>query len=215
VTDEEGRRNQSRLRLVGGGRDHAPSREVQQESVTLIPTRRSTRAGDTAEVLVLAPFTPAEGVLYAAPLGILRTERFRMSGSSTPCGARSKTAGRRTCTSRWTWWAPRRGRRTRLCPIPALPARPAYAMGTCEPGDSAASSGRWLLVTPRDTALEPGGSTVLDVALSDAAGKPVAGGEVAVVVVDEAVLSLTGYRLPDPLAVFYADGPSAIARRRP
>ena len=40
--------------------------------------------------------------------------------------------------------------------------------------------------------------------LRDAAGRPVANGEAAVVVVDEAVLALTGYRLPDPLEVFYA-----------
>ncbi|MEO6570340.1 MAG: alpha-2-macroglobulin family protein, partial [Ilumatobacteraceae bacterium] len=35
-------------------------------------------------------------------------------------------------------------------------------------------------------------------------GQPVAGADVAIVVVDEAVLSLTGYQLPDPLDVFYA-----------
>jgi len=32
----------------------------------------------------------------------------------------------------------------------------------------------------------------------------VAGGEVTVVVVDEAVLAVANYRLPDPLSVFYA-----------
>ena len=40
--------------------------------------------------------------------------------------------------------------------------------------------------------------------MKDAAGRPVAGGELAVVVVDESVLALTGYKLEDPLAVFYA-----------
>ena len=59
-------------------------------------------------------------------------------------------------------------------------------------------------MTPREPALAPGEKTVLDLALSDASGQPVAGGEIAVVVVDEAVLALTGYRLPDPMATFYA-----------
>ena len=68
-----------------------------------------------------------------------------------------------------------------------------------------------LAVTPREAALEPGGETVLDLALRDAEGRPVADGEVAVVVVDEAVLALTGYRLPDPLGVFYAArGPDVV-----
>ncbi|MEK7833819.1 MAG: alpha-2-macroglobulin family protein, partial [Acidobacteriota bacterium] len=39
--------------------------------------------------------------------------------------------------------------------------------------------------------------------LRDAAGKPVAGAEVAVVVVDESVLALSNYKLADPLATFY------------
>ena len=45
---------------------------------------------------------------------------------------------------------------------------------------------------------------MLDLTLRDADGRPVANGEAAVVVVDEAVLALTGYRLPDPLDLFYA-----------
>ncbi|MCP3974130.1 MAG: hypothetical protein GY720_06530, partial [bacterium] len=39
--------------------------------------------------------------------------------------------------------------------------------------------------------------------VADAAGEPVAGAEMAVVVVDEAVLALSGYELPDPLDIFY------------
>ena len=45
---------------------------------------------------------------------------------------------------------------------------------------------------------------MLDLVLRDADGRPVADGEATVVVVDEAVLALTGYRLPDPIDVFYA-----------
>jgi uncharacterized protein YfaS (alpha-2-macroglobulin family) len=43
----------------------------------------------------------------------------------------------------------------------------------------------------------------VDVDLRDATGKPVAGAEVAVVVVDESVLALSNYQLADPLATFY------------
>ena len=45
---------------------------------------------------------------------------------------------------------------------------------------------------------------MLDILLKDAAGQPVKGAELAVVVVDEAVLALTGYQTPDPLGVFYS-----------
>jgi uncharacterized protein YfaS (alpha-2-macroglobulin family) len=51
--------------------------------------------------------------------------------------------------------------------------------------------------------LEPGGETTLVVQLKDAKGKPVPGAELAVVIVDEAILALTNYQLTDPVSVFY------------
>src|SRR5262249_47297711 len=61
-----------------------------------------------------------------------------------------------------------------------------------------------VTATPRDKAIEPGMETMVDVELRDADGKTVQGGEVAVVVVDEAVLALSNYRLADPLHSFYS-----------
>ena len=69
-------------------------------------------------------------------------------------------------------------------------------------------------MTPREKALAPGGRTTIDLELRDASGRPVADGEATVVVVDEAVLALTGYRLPDPLAVFYAARASGVSDHR-
>jgi alpha-2-macroglobulin len=61
-----------------------------------------------------------------------------------------------------------------------------------------------LEVTPREKELEPGGeTTVLDLVLTDAGGRPVSDAELAVVVVDEAILALTNYQLADPVASFY------------
>ena len=53
--------------------------------------------------------------------------------------------------------------------------------------------------------LEPGAETTIDVTVRDADGAPVAGAEFAVVVVDEAILALTGYQLIDPVSVFYSE----------
>ncbi len=39
--------------------------------------------------------------------------------------------------------------------------------------------------------------------LNDAQGQPVSGAEVAVVVVDEAILALSNYQLADPISIFY------------
>ena len=58
-------------------------------------------------------------------------------------------------------------------------------------------------MAPQFAELEPGGETAIDVVVRDARGEPVAGAEVAVVVVDEAILALTSYELADPLGIFY------------
>src|SRR5262249_1422688 len=57
----------------------------------------------------------------------------------------------------------------------------------------------------------------LEVGLRDADGKPVANGEVALIVVDEAILALTGYRLGSPLGFFYPyrSGLTATSYLRP
>jgi hypothetical protein len=51
--------------------------------------------------------------------------------------------------------------------------------------------------------LEPGGETSLSLSLTDARGEPVSGAELAVVIVDEAVLALSNYQLADPITIFY------------
>ncbi len=56
---------------------------------------------------------------------------------------------------------------------------------------------------PAATELQPGEETTLDVAVVDANGMPVENAELAVVVVDEAILALTNYTLANPLDTFY------------
>src|SRR5690606_41522 len=67
-----------------------------------------------------------------------------------------------------------------------------------------------VTATPADAELEPGDATTVTVQVAGPHGTPVEGAEVAVVIVDEAVLALTGYELIDPLDVFYADIPSTL-----
>ena len=61
---------------------------------------------------------------------------------------------------------------------------------------------------PQADKLEPGGSTQLDVVVKDATGNPVPNAELAVAVVDEAILALTGYDIPDPLTTIYTERPT-------
>lgn len=61
-------------------------------------------------------------------------------------------------------------------------------------------------VRPMHATVEPGQSQTVKLTLHDAAGRPVAG-EFAVMVENEAVLQLTGYRPPDLVTTVFADQP--------
>lgn len=62
---------------------------------------------------------------------------------------------------------------------------------------------------PQRRYVQPGDRVGIDVSLSDYQGKP-APGQVTLMVVDEAVLSLTNHKTPDPLAGLYIDYPLGV-----
>jgi alpha-2-macroglobulin len=204
VADERGRENETELRVwVAGGRV-PPRRDLEEEKVTLVPDRKEYRAGDVAKILVLSPIAPAEGILTLRRSGLLREERFGLSGGSHTLEIPVEEGHTPNVHVQvdLVGQAPRE--ETTARPSVKAPARPAFASGSLDLPVPPVSRTLDLAVTPREKALSPGGETTLDLALRDAAGRPVADAEAAVVVVDEAVLALTGYRLPDPIDVFYA-----------
>jgi len=211
VSDSSGRRNQSQLTVWVSGGERPPSRKVEQETVDLIPDQKSYQPGDVAKVLVLAPFSPAEGLLTVSRSGTLYTERFHMDESSLtleiPIDA--KHIPNLNIQVDLVGAAPRADDQGEV--ISGAPPRPAYSTGQLMLSVPPLQRTLTLKATPREKELEPGGSTILDLVLTDANGEPVAGAELAVVVVDEAVLALTNYQLADPVAVFYQNRPADLS----
>ncbi|MCP4428588.1 MAG: hypothetical protein GY803_29230, partial [Chloroflexi bacterium] len=208
VTDDEGRQNQSQFtRWVSGGK-RPPARRVEQETVTLIPDKETYQPGDTAEILVLAPFSPAEGLLTVARSGILYTERFSMSEGSHTLHVAIEDAHIPNLNVQvdLVGEAPRTDADGEE--LADVPPRPAYAKGTLNLSIPPHSRMLTVEAAPQDSKLEPGGETMVDVTVRDANGRPVANAELAVVVVDEAILALSNYQLADPLAVFYSNRPA-------
>lgn len=203
VTDAQERVNQSQMtRWVSGGQQR-PLRNIEQETVTLVPDKELYAPGDTAEILMQSPFGAAEGLLTVSRGAILYTEQFAVGEEGyilqipiteqhlpdltvqidlVGSAARTDDAGEAQ---------------------PDLPDRPAYATGRLGLNVSTASRELTVNVEPAQARLEPGEETAVNVTITDAQGHPVVGAEMAVVVVDEAVLALTNYQLNDPLATFY------------
>ena len=211
VRDRLERLNQTTLtRWVSGGPTR-PSQKLEQESVTLIPDRESYQPGETAEILVQAPFAPAEGLLTISRNGLVGSQRFQVdqSGSVT-----LRIPIEESHIPNLNLQVDLVGAVLRTdasgMPQPDLPSRPAYAVGTLTLNIPPLSRTLALTITPEKSELEPGAKTSVSVAVKDAAGKPLANAEVAVVVVDEAILSLTQYQLADPLAAFYPRRSTAL-----
>ncbi|MBM3190039.1 MAG: hypothetical protein FJZ90_15120, partial [Chloroflexi bacterium] len=203
IEDGSGRPNLTQiLRWVSGGKQ--PSRDkVEQEEAVLIPSQERYQPGDTAEILVQSPFVPAEGLLTLSFNGIVYSERFRMDEGSYTLKVPivEEHIPNVHVQVDLVGAAPRLDAQGEI--NTRLPARPAFAKGSL---DLSVPPYRRVLaveVTPRDTELEPGGQTVVDVTVRDANGAPVPGAELAVAVVDEAILALTGYTLSDPIDAFY------------
>ncbi|HEY5944819.1 MAG TPA: DUF6049 family protein [Kofleriaceae bacterium] len=204
VVDSKGRANQTKLTYwVGGDDNRPPAREVAQEQVQLIPDKKEYTAGNTAELLVQSPFYPAEGVVTWRRSGIVKTERITMTGptASLKVPIEDRMTPNLFVQVDLVGLAVRANDRGE--PDPKLPKRPAYAVGAINLSVPPKQRALQVVVTPSAAKLGPGESATLALEVKDAAGKPVADAEAAVIVVDESVLSLTGYQFSDPIGAFY------------
>lgn len=205
IKDENGRENQSQItRWVSGG-ERPPSRKLEQETVTLIPDRETYQPDQTAEILMQAPFEDGEGLLTVSRSGVISTERFSFEeGSATlRVPILEEHIPNLHIQVDLVGSVPRVDSEGEV--FEGVPERPAFAAGSLNL--SIPPHQRTLLVSavPRESELGPGEQTVLDVQVLDADQAPVEDAELAVIVVDEAVLALTNYQLSDPLAVFYSE----------
>lgn len=211
VTDDQGRESRTTMsRWVAGETDPTASRSVQQQQLTLIPDAREYAPGDTAQVLVQAPFAAGEGVLAKSVGTKVTTIRFTVvDGSATvPVPIDDDDVAGVQLTVSVVGAAPRVD--AAGAAIDGAPARPAVATGTLPLRVSLASRTLTVHAVPQSAELQPGASTKLDVDVTDANGQPVTGSDLAIVVVDEAVLALSGYELADPLDTFYGNLPGYL-----
>jgi uncharacterized protein YfaS (alpha-2-macroglobulin family) len=203
VRDAKGRRNQSQLTVWVSGGKRPPGESLEQDEVELVPDRELYQPGDVAKLLVISPFQPAEGLLTVRRSGVVSTQRFSVTGPTATVSVPIVEGFVPNVTIQvdLVGAAPRTGPDGK--PIAGAPPRPAYAKGELRLPVPPLRRTLAVEVTPERAELEPGAKTRIAVKVADAAGRAVAGAEVLLIVVDEAVLALTGYKLPDPIDAFY------------
>lgn len=203
ITDSKGRPSQTTLSFWVAGGERVPSRDVSQERVDIIPDKKQYTPGNTAELLVQSPFYPAEGVVTWRRSGIVKSEKIALTGPTQIVSVPITDAMTPNLVVQvdLVGMAPRLDDKGVV--DPKLPKRPAYAVGSIDLPIPPKQRALEVTVTPAAAKLGPGEKTSLAVTVVDAAGKPVADAEAAVIVVDEAVLSLTAAEFADPISAFY------------
>ena len=203
AVDSKGRPNQTKMTFWVSGGDQPKARDVTQERVQLIPDKQEYRPGNTAELMIQAPFYPAEAVVSWRRSGIVKTERIAITGPTKVITVPIADS----MTPNMFVQVDLVGMAERLDdkgdPDPKLPKRPAYAVGSINLPVPPKQRTLAVTVAPSAPKVGPGEGARLTVTVKDAAGRPVPNAEAAVIVVDEAVLSLSGYTFPNPIDTFY------------
>ncbi|MEZ5468566.1 MAG: alpha-2-macroglobulin family protein [Lysobacterales bacterium] len=200
TTDAAGRHNVSQiLRWVSGGQ-RPPVDNVDLEELQFIPDRDQYAPGDTARILVQAPFTDGYGLLTLGRHGVLEQRQFKLEGSShtLEIPIKSEWLPNVELSVMVVGNSPRAGDETAKSP-----PRPAQAVGDLMLKLSTAERRLDVDVLPAQSALAPGARTRVSLTVRGADRKPVADAEIALVVVDEAILAMGGYELADPMDLFY------------
>lgn len=203
VMDDRERFNESEITIWVPGGKTPPKRNVEQEEVQIIPSKKDYAPGDVAEILVISPFTPAEGVLTLRRDGIVKTERFSMKDSSITLKIPlvDKYLPNIYAQVDLVGAAARQNDKGEV--DPKLSNRPSFASGNINLSISTAARKLTVTADPVDKTLAPGGETKVNVQVKDSRGEPVSNSEVAVVIVDESVLALSRYSIADPMSIFY------------
>ncbi|WP_394842967.1 MG2 domain-containing protein [Pendulispora brunnea] len=209
VTDDQGRKNQSEMLLWVSGEDMPSDARMPEDALTVIADKEEYQVGETAELLVMSPF-PGEAVVTVGRQGIVHLQRVKMVKSSTTVRIPIEPTWlpNAQVSVQVTGLAPRKNEAGEV--DTRLPKRPAYATGTVPLKIAPRDRKLAITVKPREAKIEPGGRTVVELDVRDAGDRPAANTQLAVVVVDEAVLALSNYQTPDPMRTFYASRPNGV-----
>jgi alpha-2-macroglobulin len=203
VADEHGRKNKTELAYWVTGANAPKDRSLSAEQARVVSDKAEHAPGETASVLVVSPFAPAEGVLTLERQGVVHLERFHMDTTTHTLRVKLEDAHMPTVHARVLLV----GAAARLDDAgnvdATLAKRPAYATGDVALGVSTSSRKLDVKVLPAAATLAPGGATRVAVEIKDSAGRAMQGASVTVYAADEAVLALGPYATPDAMAAFY------------
>ncbi|MEP7049170.1 MAG: MG2 domain-containing protein [Pseudomonadota bacterium] len=201
--DSRGNVAESALGMYGIGEAGTGFADSDKLNVELKSNKPSYQIGETARVLVKSPFPDAEALVTVERAGIYRSERRHLHGPTPTIDLKITEDLRPNAFVSVHLVRPSSVKEKAAL---GAPYRVGYTELRIDP------EARRLAVAVRadKTDFAPGGEINVDVDVKDHAGKPQAT-EVTLYAVDEGVLSLIGYKVPDPIPVFTKPRPLGVA----
>lgn len=212
VTAVDNRKNtigSSEPLYVFGGAGNAGFGDSDRLAISLVTDKESYEVGQTARILVKSPFTSAEALVTIERAGILSQRRVQLKGPMPTIEVPITEDYR---PNAFVSVLLVRGR-TKPVPTNAKDpdvGAPAFRMGYASLLVNPEKRRLKIAIAPNKTEAKPGENIEVDIKVTDHAGKP-ARSEVTFYAVDEGVLSLIGYKTPDPIAVFGAARPLRVS----
>ncbi|HYQ41373.1 MAG TPA: MG2 domain-containing protein [Polyangiaceae bacterium] len=201
--DARGNGAESALSVYGIGEQGTSFADSDRLSVELKSNKPTYQVGETARVLIKSPFAEADALVTIERAGVYRSQRLRLHGPTPTIDVPISDDLR---PNAFVAVHLLRARKVGEKPSLGAPFRVGYTELRVDP------EARRLAVTvhPNQADFSPGAEVSVELVVKDRAGKPQAS-EVTVYAVDEGVLSLIGYKVPDPIPVFTAPRRLSVA----
>ena len=200
ATDPQGRVARTSFSRWSTGEGWVPWNDETQFKMSVIADRKRYSIGDTATIMFASPFTDAEAWITVEREGLLEQRRMRVTSGSTTLKFPITEA---YAPNVFVGIVVARGRSAKPGYFDDL-GRPTMRVGYAELRVTPEVKRLAVEVTPERSEYRPGDSARVRLRVRDAQGRG-ARSEVTLWAVDEGVLSLTGYKTPDPLDLLYQE----------
>jgi uncharacterized protein YfaS (alpha-2-macroglobulin family) len=209
ATDQRKNPVEATQSFFGIGAGTAWWKDGDKQILELALNKKEYKVGDVARVLVKSPYPEAEALVTVERAGVYRTDRIKLKGP-TPTVVVPISEDLRP--NAFVSIHLVRGRSKAPPADAGKPdvGAPEYRAGYAELKIDPEARRLAIAVTPAKKELKPGDTAEVAVSVKDNAGKPKSA-EVTLYAVDEGVLTLIGYKTPDPIPVFTASRPLQVA----
>jgi hypothetical protein len=212
VKDEQGRTHSSSLGVYATGADWVAWQRADTDRIELLTDKTSYDVGDVAKVLIKSPYPEARAMVTVEREGVLSRRLVELKGSVvtvdvpiTEDMVPNVFAGVLIMRPRLAKGGLESG---------DDPGRPNARIGLVKINVEKKSKRLAVTVTTDKKDYRPRDTVNVTLEVKDAAGKP-ASGEVTLYAVDESVLRLTGYTVPDPIESIFPDRPLSVRLGEP